>query len=298
MTGEWIGSSRNGAHPPEKRDVQLVCGDSSTVKLNGAKFDAVFTDPPYFGNVQYAELMDFCYVWLRKLLGGTLAEFAKPSTRHENELTGNVNMGRGLDHFTEGISRTLRHAAAKLKNGNPLAFTYHHNQLDAYIPLAVSILDADLVCSASLPCPAEMGASIHINGTGSSIIDTVFVCRSTGSFPKRWLASDPVGVASIVRRDIDDLARGGLNATQGDIRCIVYGHLTRLAIWNLRKQWDLRRPVVSRMEQVDRWFSEFGGPGAVLTALEKSFSQAQKDQRWLMSGMLRESSVADDEISF
>jgi adenine-specific DNA methylase len=27
-----------------------------------------FTDPPYYGNVQYAELMDFCYVWLRKLI--------------------------------------------------------------------------------------------------------------------------------------------------------------------------------------------------------------------------------------
>mgnify|MGYP001769414628 CR=1 FL=1 len=29
-----------------------------------------------------------------------------------------------------------------------------------------------------------MGASIHINGTGSSIIDTVFVCRSTGLYPR------------------------------------------------------------------------------------------------------------------
>ena len=64
----------------------------------------MFTDPPYFGNVQYAELMDFCYVWLRKLLGDSTPGVRNPSTRHANELTGNVNMGRGLEHFTEGMS--------------------------------------------------------------------------------------------------------------------------------------------------------------------------------------------------
>ena len=235
VKGEWIGSSRKGQQPLEQREIQLLCDDSSSAKLSGAKFDAVFTDPPYFGNVQYAELMDFCYVWLRKLLGDSMPEFQKPSTRHENELTGNVNMGRGLDHFTEGISKTLRLATAKLKPGRPLAFTYHHNRLEAYIPMAVAILDAGLVCSASLPCPAEMGASIHINGTGSSIVDTVLVCRSTGSFPRRWLADNAAGLAEIVRHDVQALTEGGLTATQGDIRCICFGHLTRLAIWNLRK---------------------------------------------------------------
>ena len=132
VPGEWIGSFRNGQHPPEEREIQLLCDDSSSAKLGGEKFDAVFTDPPYFGNVQYAELMDFCYVWLRKLLGNSTPEFRKASTRHQNELTGNANMGRGLDHFTDGISKTIQLAAARLKPGHPLAFTYHHNQLDAY----------------------------------------------------------------------------------------------------------------------------------------------------------------------
>jgi hypothetical protein len=44
-----------------------------------------------------------------------------------------------------------------------------------------------------------MGASIHINGTGSSIIDTVFVCRSTGTMQRKWLADSPEEVARIVK---------------------------------------------------------------------------------------------------
>ncbi|MEY4484375.1 MAG: hypothetical protein RL693_1827, partial [Verrucomicrobiota bacterium] len=298
MPGEWIGTWRNGMHPPEKREVLLQCADSASAKIGGEKFDAVFTDPPYFGNVQYAELMDFCYVWLRKLLGESVPEFAKSSTRHHNELTGNTNMGRGLDHFTEGISDTIKRSANRLKFGRPLAFTYHHNQLEAYLPLAVAILDAGLVCSASLPCPAEMGASIHINGTGSSIIDTVLVCRTTGKFPRRWLASDADGLAEIVRCDINMLADGGLKATQGDIRCMCFGHLTRLAIWSLRNNWDHKLPVMKRIDVIRQWFSNFGGLGAILIALEKDFTRAERSQNWAPSGILQETYEPEDEVSF
>jgi adenine-specific DNA methylase len=298
IPGEWIGSFRNGHGPPERREIKLMCDDSSSAKLEGAKFDAVFTDPPYFDNVQYAELMDFCYVWLRKLLGDSLPEFRSASTRHLNELTGNVNMGRGLEHFTEGISRTIRHAVLKLKPGCPLAFTYHHNQLEAYVPMAVAILDARLVCSASLPCPAEMGSSIHINGTGSSVVDTVLVCRSTGRFPRRWLAQDAAGVAEIVKRDVDSLFEAGLNATQGDIRCVCFGHLTRLAIWNLRGTWDNQRPVAERMKMVGDWFAKFGGVSVVLGALEGVFAKASREQEWTTESALRETEEIEDEITF
>ncbi len=235
---------------------------------------------------------------LRKLVGDSVPEFAKATTRHHNELTGNANMGRGLDHFTEGISDTIKRSAKRLKPGRPFAFTYHHNQLEAYLPLAVAILDAELVCSASLPCPAEMGASIHINGTGSSVIDTVFVCRTTGRFPKRWLAADAQGLAAVVRRDIEMLRDGGLKATQGDIRCICCGHLTRLAIWNLRTKWDSKKPVMERMKAIRQWYADFGGLGAVLTALEKNFANAERSQHWAPAEILRETYEPDDEVSF
>ena len=298
MPGEWIGTRRNGVLPSAQREVLLQCADSASAKIEGGLFDAVFTDPPYFGNVQYAELMDFCYVWLRKLLGSSIPEFAKPSTRHHNELTGNANMGRGLDHFTEGISDTIKRSARHLKPGRPLAFTYHHNQLEAYLPLAVAILDARLVCSATLPCAGEMGASIHINGTGSSVIDTVFVCRGTGRFPRRWLAEDASGLAQIIRADIEMLADGGLQTTQGDIRCIACGHMTRLAIWNLRQTWNHKLAVLDRMEVVRQWYDSFGGLARVIAALEKDFSLAPNSQQWVAADVLHETSQIEDEVSF
>ena len=297
IQGEWIGTYRNGTQPPETREVNLRCGDSS--QLNGdVRYQAVFTDPPYFGNVQYAELMDFCYVWLRKLAGGNHPEFSSPTTRNTAELTGNVNMGRDLAHFTEGLANTFRRAADRLDNGSPLAFTYHHNKLEAYVPLAVAILDAGLTCSASLPCPAEMGASIHINGTGSSIIDTVFVCRKTGAVPRKWLAESPQQVAGIVQDEVEQLADAGLKATQGDIRCMVHGHLTRLAVWNLRGEWDASLDSTPKMDIVRQWLANFGGLDAVLSAMDGSFQKASRRQEWLLEGMVREEMEVRDEVSF
>lgn len=279
IVGEWIGTYRNGVRPPEHRQVDLHCADSTDLPATQA-YDGIFTDPPYFGNVQYAELMDFCYVWLRKLLGGAHHEFNSPTTRNAGELTGNADMGRDLTHFTEGLSATFRSTASRLKSGRPFVFTYHHNDLDAYVPLAVAILDAKLTCSATLPCPAEMGASIHINGTGSSVIDTVFVCRSTGAVPARWIVSQPEELSALLRSEIDELRQGGLTATQGDIRCMCHGHLIRLAIWNLRHQWDRRHSTETRMSTVRAWLNDFGGIESVLVHLNARGQSAAAKQSW------------------
>ena len=140
--------------------------------------------------------------------------------------------------------------ARALKPGAPLAFTYHHNKLDAYCAVGVAILDAGLVCSASLPCPAEMGGSIHIHGTSSSIIDTVFVCRSSGAMPESWLFDTPEGLLEIVGEDLVHLASTGRAPTHGDTRCIVFGHLTRMAVWELREAWDRSRPTAEKLANV------------------------------------------------
>ena len=244
VKGEWIGDKLDGNR---RRSVAIHCADATTVELAPNSLDAVFTDPPYFGNVQYGELMDFCYVWLRRLAGDKSEGFWRPSTRTEEELTGNVTKSRGLAHFTNGLSRVYLHMAKALKPGAPLAFTYHHNKLDAYYAIGVAILDAGLTCSASFPCPAEMGGSIHIHGTASSIVDTVFVCRDTGHTPCEWLFASGDELAPIVASDLAQLTEAGRKPTTGDTRCIIFGHLTRMAIWNLRKGWDAEQPVDEKL---------------------------------------------------
>ena len=114
IEGEWIGERLNGHRT---RSVNIRCASSTTIGLPPASLDAVFTDPPYFGNVQYGELMDFCYVWLQRLVGKESEGFDRVSTRALEELTGNVTQGRDLEHFTDGLSAVYTNMAKALKPG-------------------------------------------------------------------------------------------------------------------------------------------------------------------------------------
>lgn len=247
IRSEWIGESNNGE---PSRTVRIYCDSATKTELPPDSLDGVFTDPPYFGNVQYAELMDFCYVWLRKLANETISAFASQTTRHRDELTANVTMKRGMVVFTKGLSTVFRKMNSALKPGRPFVFTYHHNNFEAYHPIAVAILDAGLTCSAAFPCPAEMGSSIHINGSGSSIVDTVFVCRSTGFIACKTLVHEKREFALIVNEDLKKLQQGGLRPTYGDTRCIIFGHLVRMAVWSLRKNWNAMLSTAQKLRVV------------------------------------------------
>jgi putative DNA methylase len=264
IAGEWIGERRDG---DRSRSVRLQCISATEVQLLPQSIDAVLTDPPYFGNVQYAELMDFCFTWLRRLVGADAGGFDQISTRSPNELTANVTEGRGLVHFTEGLARVYKTMACALKPGAPLAFTYHHNKLEAYHAVGVAILDAGLTCSASLPCPAEMGGSIHIHGTGSSIVDTVFVCRTNGEVKRGQLFSSITELTRVVREDLGQLRIAGLKPSAGDIRCIVFGHMTRMAVWNLRPHWDATLPTSDKLSLIGKTLVGIGSYQSVIDVL-------------------------------
>ena len=265
VPGEWIGERLNGA---QRRRVEVRCGDATAAKLEPNSLDAVFTDPPYFGNVQYGELMDFCYVWLRGLVGSEAEGFDRQSARAVEELTGNVTKRRGLEHFTEGLARVYSRMQRALKPGAPLVFTYHHNKLEAYFAVGVAILDSGLTCSASLPCPAEMGGSIHIHGTASSIVDTVFVCRNNGRAPRQWLFESEAQLAAIIESDLGQLSEAGRKPTRGDTRCIIFGHLTRMAVWRLRKDWDPGFTTVEKLERFAQALMQLADPEQLLDDIE------------------------------
>jgi len=227
---------------------------SQQAPLAGGKLDGVFTDPPYFDNVQYAELIDFCYVWLRRVLQSEHPEFRTPSTRSASELTGNETLGRGIEHFTEGLSDVFRHFGRALKPAAPFVFTYHHNDPEAYLPLIVAVLDADLDCTATLPVAAEMAASLHISGTSSSILDSVFVCRPR---PKRRRGIDkqfdlPLAARAecerVLTKDAEEMRKAGLRVSTGDLRCLLAGHLARFTIEALHGSWNRSIPTQARIQ--------------------------------------------------
>ena len=56
--------------------MRVLLGDASDPSLYAdlGVFDVVVTDPPYYGNVNYGELSDYFYVWMRLSIGDLYPE--------------------------------------------------------------------------------------------------------------------------------------------------------------------------------------------------------------------------------
>ncbi|RYM39428.1 DNA methylase [Meiothermus sp. PNK-Is4] len=248
IQGEVIRANFVNDLPRRTGRAALIRKQSATeTELPSGSLDGVFTDPPYFDNVQYAELMDFCYVWLRRAKADH-PDFTALSTRSSQELTGNVTLRRGLEHFTEGLSEVFIRMAKALVPGGPFVFTYHHNDPEAYLPLVVALLDAGLYCTTVLPVPGEMEASMHIQGTGSSILDSVFVCRAGIQPEGRGWQELLAELEARLTEEIKLLRRGGVAVSRGDVFCLLSGHITRILIHKLYRSWCPACSVEEKLE--------------------------------------------------
>jgi SAM-dependent methyltransferase len=164
--------------------------------------DAVITDPPYYGNVQYAELSDFFYVWLRLGLPD-YPEFAPPLVPKEREIVVNQPAGKDDAFFRQGLLQAFRECHRVLKENGPLVFTFHHESPKAWGAVLEAVLEAGFDVRAVWTYHSETRSGFHHAGIR---FDTVIVCR------KR--AAEPAAVA--------------WRALQDEIAAEVQGELRRL----------------------------------------------------------------------
>ena len=88
-----------------------------------------------------------------------------------------------------------------------------------------------------------------------------------------------------------------MKPSRGDLRCIIFGHLIRLAIWALRTEWSKDIDTKIRLNRIETWISEFGGLNNVEMYLNEMLDDVPEKQ----SVWVRESEAIygrDDEISF
>lgn len=144
--------------------------------------DAVITDPPYFDNIQYSELADFFYVWLRLGLKDLYPWFDPELSSRLNEIVQNEKMRKTIEFFSEGLTRVFTECHRVLKDRGLLVFTFHHNKLWAWESIGKILLDAGFYISAT-PIVRSEGKSGFHSSKGNIRYDCVLVCRKR---PSQW----------------------------------------------------------------------------------------------------------------
>ena len=102
---------------PFDANARLICGDSRTDIPSEIAPDVVVTDPPYADNVNYSELADFFYVWLRLVLKGEDPQFAPEYCPKSAEIIENRSRGLSMADFENGLREVLQASADRVKRG-------------------------------------------------------------------------------------------------------------------------------------------------------------------------------------
>ena len=178
----------------------LLCKSSDNLP-NISEVDLVITDPPYGGNVNYSELADYFYVWIRLILSKTYPTFTPEITDKDDEVIENPTRGKTADDFEEGLTNVYREAHRVLKDNGLMAFTFHHKSGDMWEALLESIMNAGFYLEAVYPIHGESNTSLHLMGKSNISFDLIHVCKKLLAEPtktKSWAG---------IRREIRRLAR-------------------------------------------------------------------------------------------
>jgi adenine-specific DNA methylase len=190
----------------------------------------VVTDPPYFDNIQYSELSNFFYVWLRIALKDKYAEFEPELIPAEDEIVKNLRAGKDSEFFQHGLTEVFKKCNSFLKKDGVLVFTFHHRDEEAWSTIFKSIIDSGFYVSVTYPVYSEMAISVHIKGQEAVKYDTIVVCRRRNGntcAPLSW-GSLVETVLKYVSKMVKALGGEGITLTLSDIKNLAYAKLLEL----------------------------------------------------------------------
>ena len=221
---------REGLDPlPFDGDALLLSGDSRTEIEKARHVDFVITDPPYADNVNYSELADFFYVWLRLILKGEDSQFAPEYCPKSAEIVENRTRGLSMQDFEDGLTAVIRKSGEKINDGGLVIFTFHHAEGSSWESVLNSVCNANLVIEAIYPVHSEREASLHLQDNEAIAYDLIHVCRKRRAEDTRAKRSW-AGLRQLVRQRareevacIESGRYGGEPLPAPDIRMVLIG---------------------------------------------------------------------------
>jgi len=195
-----------GAAPPLK----IQYGTAAHMDLPGHSVDLVCIDPPYYNNVQYAELSDFFYVWQRRTLSDLYPDiFRRRLTNKTDEAVANPARDGSAAGAAREYERLMGEIFAEcrrvLKDDGIMTIMFTHKTQEAWEALTRSLIENGWTITSSMPVQSESAESIHQKNMASAASSIFLTCRkrkTTGSTPATWTGFGGTGVARRIREAV------------------------------------------------------------------------------------------------
>jgi putative DNA methylase len=248
----------SGIHPnfdKGNKEQQLKIINGSGVHIEGVQdnsVDLVCMDPPYYDNVQYAELSDYFYVWQKRILKDLYPEINWPrlTNKREEAVANPVRDGsvkKAKAEYEELMKEIFSESRRVIKNEGLMTLMFTHKAQDAWETLVRSIVQSGWVITSTAPVESEGKKGLHQKDLAAAASTIFITCRKRKIENQQvtfWSGLGGSGVQhqirSAVEAGLDEFRPLKLNAVDQMIAC--YGR----ALQVLSENW----PVMDGDEEV------------------------------------------------
>lgn len=151
----------------------------------------ISTDPPYYDNIEYSDLSDFFYVWLKRNCGPVFPEiFGFLSTPKREELVATRYRHGGqeqADHFfLDGMTKAIERMTEQVGNELPatIYYAFKQNEVESegvsstgWATFLQAVVQAGFSVVGTWPMRTEMSNRMVASGTNALANSVVLVCR-------------------------------------------------------------------------------------------------------------------------
>lgn len=164
----------------------------SAIQLSEQSVDVILTDPPYYDAIPYSDVMDFFYVWHRRLLSDLSPDFDKamdkangPKWDHElrdGELIDDASRHGGSlaaskQSYEDGMFRVFVRCWTALTDSGRLVVVFANKQPDAWETLVSAIIRAGFTVDGSWPIQTEMSNRTRSHASAALASSVWLVCK-------------------------------------------------------------------------------------------------------------------------
>lgn len=182
------------AYTIEQMGGNLRSGQASLSSATGQPLpdqiaNAVVTDPPYYYSVQYADLSDFFYVWLRRSLAGSFNDlFSGELTEKDDEI---IVQSPGHEHAKDGknnlfyenhMQMAMRESTRVLNPGGIGVVVFAHSSTSGWESQLHAMIAAGWTVTGSWPIDTEMASRVIAQNRAVLASSVHLVCRPRDKF--------------------------------------------------------------------------------------------------------------------
>ncbi|MDB9323984.1 DUF1156 domain-containing protein [Nodularia spumigena CS-591/04] len=205
-------------YDPKSIQINSASADNLT-HIPDNSVDAVITDPPYYSTIQYAELSDFFYVWLKRTLGDIFPElFYLELTDKDREAVANPSRFRNMgvvspdelanQDYEAKMAMAFAEYHRVLRDDGVMTVQFNHKDSGAWDVLAKSLIDAGFEITASWAVSTENPQNLHQAQKNAVSSTVLLVCRKRDPNAKQaWWDDVRIDVRNIVFEKAPELEK-------------------------------------------------------------------------------------------